>query len=101
MSTHKTCPYCAEEILEAAIKCRHCGSLVEAAALKNLAGPWCRPIENRMIAGVCAGMAEHVGVSITIVRLAFLLGVLFSGGMALLIYVALWITMPAERPIAD
>lgn len=31
VQTHRKCPYCAEEILAAAIKCKHCGSAVVSA----------------------------------------------------------------------
>ena len=74
--SHKQCPYCAEEILSAALKCRYCGSLVESSAARLLAAAWIRPSENRMLAGICAGLAEQLGMSVTIVRLAFVLGVL-------------------------
>lgn len=93
----KSCPYCAEAIRLEAIKCRWCGSMVEPGrALAGLASPWVRPRDGRKIAGVCAGLADQFGVSVTILRLAFLLGTLFSGGIFLLVYAALWIVMPEE-----
>jgi phage shock protein C len=46
-----------------------------------------------MIAGVCAGLAEQFGISVTILRLAFALGTLI-GGPGLVIYIVLWVVMP-------
>lgn len=56
---------------------------------------WQRLPEERKIAGVCAGLAEELGVSVTVVRAAFVLLALppFSGvGIAL--YLVLWFLMP-------
>jgi phage shock protein PspC (stress-responsive transcriptional regulator) len=47
-----------------------------------------------MIAGVCAGLAAQFGISVTIIRLAFLLGTMIGGGMGLVIYLVLWVVMP-------
>lgn len=92
----KKCPYCAEEIRAEALKCRFCGSLVEPVSAQILSAPWTRRRRDKVIAGVCVGLAEQFGISVTIVRLAFVLSALFSGGVAVLLYVALWLAMPLE-----
>lgn len=96
MSDTKQCPYCAESIRAEALKCRFCGSLVEPASTGLLSAPWARRRRDRVFAGVCIGLAEQFGISVTIVRLGFVLSALFSGGVAVLLYIALWLAMPLE-----
>ena len=50
---------------------------------------------DRMIAGVCAGLARRFGISPTVVRLLFVLSILLPGPQ-FLIYIVLWIIMPSE-----
>lgn len=54
---------------------------------------------DKMLAGVCGGIAEYLNIDSTIVRIVF---VLFSlgGGFGILAYVALAIIMP-ERPYGN
>lgn len=54
-----------------------------------------RPRENRMIAGVCAGLARRFGWSVGLVRLLFVLS-LFLPGTQVIVYIVLWILMPNE-----
>lgn len=52
-----------------------------------------RATQNRMIAGVAAGLAEYLNVDVTLVRLAFVILAL-AGGPGLLIYLIMWLVMP-------
>lgn len=54
-----------------------------------------RPRSGRVIAGVCAALARRFGMSARVVRLIFLLSCLLPGPQ-ILIYVVLWIVLPAE-----
>ena len=53
-----------------------------------------RPREGRMIAGVCAGVADYLGVDVTIVRLVAVLGAVFGFGSVIVAYVVAWVLMP-------
>ncbi len=50
---------------------------------------------HKLIAGVCAGLAEWLGWDITTVRILYvLLSILSAGFPGILVYIVLWIVMP-------
>ncbi len=99
MTDTKRCPYCAEEIREEAVKCRYCGSFLDErpAGASVLSEPWTRQRRGAMLAGVCAGLAERFEVSVTVIRLAFVISFLLGFGTSLLLYAVLWVVMPIEE----
>ena len=52
-----------------------------------------RDTNNEYVAGVCSGIANYFDTDVTLVRLSFILGILFSGNV-LLLYLILWLCMP-------
>ena len=54
-----------------------------------------RSRSNRVIGGVCGGLAQYLGVDPTVVRLIMAL-VTFVGGMSLLVYLIAWLIIPEE-----
>ena len=50
---------------------------------------------NRVIAGVCAGIAEYLGWDVSLVRLLYLIVSIASAAFpGTLVYIILWIVMP-------
>lgn len=56
-----------------------------------------RDTDNKMIAGVCSGLAAYFGVDATLVRIIAVVSLLFFNGVILVIYIILWIVVPPAR----
>jgi phage shock protein C len=54
-----------------------------------------RSRDERMLAGVCGGLAKYFRIDPTIIRLIFVVLAL-AGGPGLLIYIIMWIVVPEE-----
>jgi phage shock protein PspC (stress-responsive transcriptional regulator) len=54
-----------------------------------------RPIHDRMLTGVAAGLAEHFGMDVTIVRIAFVV-LTVVGGAGIPLYLAGLLLIPEE-----
>lgn len=57
--------------------------------------PLRRAYHGRMLAGVCAGIADYLGVDVTIVRIAFVV-FSFLGGVGIPAYLACLLLIPEE-----
>ena len=55
---------------------------------------------DRVLAGVCAGIAEYLDFDITLVRIAYAFLTLFTCFSGIIFYFVLWIVMP-ERNLLD
>jgi phage shock protein C len=52
--------------------------------------------DNRIIAGVCAGLADYSGIDVNLLRVVVAVVSLFTGGMGVLAYLAGWVVIPEE-----
>jgi phage shock protein PspC (stress-responsive transcriptional regulator) len=55
-----------------------------------------RSTTDKMLAGVCGGLAQYFGIDATIVRLIFALLVFFGVGSGIVLYIILALIMPLE-----
>ncbi|MEA4882700.1 MAG: PspC domain-containing protein [Clostridia bacterium] len=57
-----------------------------------------RSVRNRMLGGVCAGLAQYLGTDPTVIRLAWVALSIFTAGFpGALLYIIAWIVIPEEQ----
>lgn len=93
------CTRCQHELPDDANYCLNCGADQRAPSPPRTRRPLRRSIADRKIAGVCGGLAEYLGVEVTIVRLLWVIvaivpGAVFGGVIA---YLVAWLLMPEDE----
>lgn len=53
--------------------------------------------KNKSLLGVCCGISKFTGIDISIIRVGFILGTLFTGSILLWIYMLLALILPVEE----
>jgi len=55
-----------------------------------------RSRKGRMVAGICAGIAEYFGVDVTLIRVVVAVVAVITGGAGVLAYLVAWAIIPEE-----
>ncbi len=97
------CTRCGVELAEGDRFCSQCGQQVEGVA-PDPADSYHPPrlaldVENKKIAGVCAGFARYLDIDVTLVRIIWL-SIALGTGVGFIAYLVAWIAMPKYRPPA-
>ena len=60
-----------------------------------------RDMKKGKIAGVCAGLAQYVGIDIALMRIAWIVLCICSVGFSLVAYIILWVAVPEAETASD
>ncbi len=80
--------------------CDDCGDMSSHAPQPTAPRRATRSSENRLLGGVAAGLATHLGVDVFLVRAAFVVAAML-GGFGIALYAGLWMILPTDARFAD
>jgi phage shock protein C len=64
-----------------------------------------RSRDDKWIAGICGGIAEHTGIDATLIRVILVIGTILGAGSLIVIYLICWVIIPQtpelQRPGAN
>ncbi len=60
-----------------------------------------RSRNDKILGGVCAGIAEYLEIDPVVVRLIWVIATLFSMGLGILVYIIAWIIIPEGPKVAS
>ena len=87
------CNYCGKCIQDDAKICAYCGRVVVgASAYKRLE----RPRHDRKLGGVCAAFGRYFDIDVAVMRILWILAVIFTVPLAIIAYFVAWIVIPEE-----
>jgi len=58
-----------------------------------------RSLNDRMLAGVCGGLAQYLGLDPSLVRIVYAILTVFTAFAGVIIYILMWIIVPEEKSI--
>jgi phage shock protein PspC (stress-responsive transcriptional regulator) len=58
-----------------------------------------RRTDDKMLGGVCAGLADHLGLDPTLVRVLTVLATILGAGSVVIAYVVAWVIVPKDTDV--
>ena len=89
------CTDCGKELADYASYCSQCGRATQGVRPHSRTS-LSRPREGKLIAGVCAGVARHLDIDVTLVRIVWVLLTIFPPVPGIILYIIFWIVMPRD-----
>lgn len=92
------CSNCRTSLEDHDRYCSACGTATENAfrASSRSTYGFSRPREGKKVAGVCAGVARYLDLDVTLVRVIWLLMMLYPPVPGIIAYIVCWIVMPKD-----
>jgi len=98
------CRQCQKEIADGSNFCYFCGASAGAApsAAHGSGEPrrLVRSVTDRKLGGVCAGLADYLGMDVSLVRVLAVISVICYG-VGLMAYLVAWIVIPEGSPVPE